>query len=136
MPRPFRRNVGTALGFRSGLEKKVAAQIAEVTGSPARYEESKIEYRVPDRKAKYTPDFELPNGIIVETKGRFLTADRQKHLLVKEQHPKLDIRFVFTNPNAPIYKGSPTTHAMWATAHGFKYAKGLIPDTWFEETPK
>jgi hypothetical protein len=136
MPWPRRRNVGAALGFKSGLEKKVAAQIEAVTGAPAKYETLKIEYHIPDRKAKYTPDFPLPNGIIVETKGRFLTADRQKHLLVKEQHPKLDIRFVFTNPNSPIYKGSPTTHAMWATAHGFKFAKGLIPDAWFEEPSK
>jgi hypothetical protein len=113
----------------------VAAQIAEQR-VPVRYEKEKVSYRVPERMADYTPDFKLPNGIFIEGKGQFDASDRQKMLLVKEQHPKLDIRFVFTNPNAPIYKGSPTTQAMWATAQGFKFAKGLIPDSWFEEPPK
>ena len=42
----------------------------------------------------------LYNGIIIETKGRFTAADRRKHLLVRKQHPHLDIRFVFENSNA------------------------------------
>jgi LytS/YehU family sensor histidine kinase len=131
------RNVGKALGFRSGLEAKVAEQIAAALGPSAVEYESKahiIEYTKPERKAKYTPDFPLPNGIIVETKGRFVTADRQKHLLIKEQHPQKDIRFVFTNPNARISKTSATTYAMWCEKHGFKYAKATIPPAWFKET--
>jgi hypothetical protein len=118
-------------GFRSGLEDKVAAQLQEA-GIKSAYESVVIEYVKPERKAKYTPDFPLPNGIIVETKGRFITEDRQKHLLVKNQRPDLDIRFVFSNPNQRISKTSATTYAMWCEKHGFKYAAKLIPDAWLK----
>lgn len=120
---------GLEEGWRSGLEEKVAAQL-EAAGIKAEYEAEKIEYHKPARKARYTPDFKLPNGIYIETKGRFVTADRQKHLLIKEQHPHLDIRFVFSNPNARISKQSATTYAMWCAKHGFLYAAKIIPKEW------
>ena len=47
--------------------------------------------------------------IHLEVKGLFDVQSRHKMLLVKQQHPDLDIRFVFSNANAPIYKGSPTS---------------------------
>ena len=91
----------------------------------------KITYEVPAKEHTYTPDFLLKrSGVIVETKGIFTPEDRQKHLYVKAQHPEHDIRFVFQNPNAPIYKGSKTTYAMWCDKHGFKYAAKLIPLEW------
>tara|TARA_R110001606_G_scaffold60362_2_gene142301 strand:+ start:1387 stop:1647 length:261 start_codon:yes stop_codon:yes gene_type:complete len=80
----------------------------------------------------YTPDFELPNGIIIESKGRFVSADRKKHLKVKEQYPKLDIRFVFSNSRGKINKGSKTTYAMWCDKYGFKYADKEIPEKWLK----
>lgn len=123
---------GLRLGFRSGLEEKVAEQL-KAAGLPVRYEEEIVVYLVPERKAKYTPDFVLPNGIIIETKGRFITADRQKHKLIKAQRPDLDIRFVFTNPNTRISKTSKTTYARWCEDHGFKFAKGTIPEAWLKE---
>ena len=52
--------------------------------------------------SKYKPDFVLPNGIIIETKGQFLSSDRTKHKLIAKQNPLLDIRFVFSNPNTKI----------------------------------
>jgi hypothetical protein len=122
-------------GFRSGLEDKVAEQLRG-EGIDPRYESLTIEYVKPERKAKYTPDFPLPNGIIVETKGRFITEDRQKHLLVKAQHPHLDIRFVFSNPNTRISKTSATTYAMWCEKYGFLYAAKLIPLSWIKEKPR
>lgn len=128
-----RRFHGLANGYRSGLEDTVGSQIETVTGEKPKYEQEKITYTKPERKAKYTPDFRLPNGIVIETKGRFLTADRQKHLLIKEQHPHEDIRFVFSNPNQRISKASTTTYAMWCEKHGFRYAKALIPAAWFNE---
>lgn len=97
------------------------------------YETLTLKYERPARTAKYTPDFPLPNGIIIETKGRFVTADRQKHLLVKDQHPKADIRFVFSNPNQRISKTSKTTYAMWCDKHGFRYAAKRIPVEWLKE---
>ncbi len=59
--------------------------------------------------------------------------DRAKHLLVKAQHPNLDLRFVFSRSKAPLYKGSPTTYAMWCDKHGFKYADKDVPDAWLKE---
>lgn len=123
-------------GYRSGLEEKNAAHIVSA-GFSSPYEEYTLRYTVPERIAKYTPDFPLThNGIIVETKGRFVTADRQKHLLVKNDHPDLDVRFVFSNPNTRISKTSATTYAMWCDKHGFKYAKQLVPVTWLQEKPE
>ena len=134
--RIFDKSHSLAHGYRSGLEEKVASQIREVTGLEPEFETMTIEYTKPARKSRYTPDFPLPNGIIIETKGVFDAADREKHLLVRDQHPELDIRFVFTRSSAPIYKGSPTTMAMWCEKHGFKYADKLIPIEWFEGKQK
>lgn len=130
-----RKAHGIANGYRSGLEEKVGAEL-DAKGIEYTYEKEVIQYTKPEKKAKYTPDFVLENGIIVETKGRFLTADRQKHLLVKQQRPDLDIRFVFTNPNARISKTSKTTYAMWCDKYGFQYAAQSIPDAWLKEPRK
>lgn len=129
-------NPGIVHGFRSGLEEKIATELAS-RGVPVRYEDPAfvIRYTKPSRESKYTPDFPLPNGIIVETKGRFVTADRQKHLLVKAQHPDKDIRFVFSNSRARISKTSKTTYAMWCEKHGFKFADKSIPQEWLNERP-
>lgn len=127
---PQRR--GLVEGYRSGLEDKVADRLTE-RGVAFSYESHVIRYLKPARTARYTPDFILPNGIIVETKGRFVTADRQKHLLILDQHPDLDIRFVFSNPNTRISKQSKTTYAMWCDKHGFMYAKSDIPASWIAE---
>jgi hypothetical protein len=72
----------------------------------------------------------------VESKGRFLTADRQKHLLVKEQHPHLDIRFVFQRSANPIRKSSATTYAAWCQKHGFVFADKSVPPAWLREKPR
>lgn len=122
-------------GFRSGLEKRIADDLAQ-RGITVEYEQHKLKYAVPERQATYTPDFRLPNGIFVEGKGVFDAEDRQKHLLIKGQHPELDIRFVFSRASAPIYKGSPTTHASWCEKYGFKWAEKLIPVAWTKEPRK
>ncbi|CAA2141581.1 hypothetical protein HYPP_02602 [Hyphomicrobium sp. ghe19] len=103
-------------------------------GQPVCYELFKIKYDPPAKTRTYTPDFVLINGIIVETKGRFVTADRQKHKFIKAQYPNLVIRFVFSNPNQRISKKSQTTYAMWCDQYGFEYAAKLIPDAWFKES--
>ena len=124
-----------ANGFRSGLEKRIADDL-ESRGISFRYEKEKLAYTVPAREAKYTPDFILDNGIIIEAKGIFECADRAKHLLVREAHPQLDIRFVFQRASQPIRKGSPTTYAAWCDKHGFKFAEKLIPSEWAREAPR
>ena len=123
-------------GFRSGLEEKIAANLTS-KGVGFQYEELTLPFTEPAKGRKYTPDFVLlANGIIVESKGRFLTEDRQKHLLVKAQHPDKDIRFVFSNSNTKINKRSPTSYADWCRKNGFQFADKDIPDEWLREPKK
>lgn len=126
-------SAGFKYGYRSGLEDRISKQLKSLS-VPVKYEEMKIKYAINEVRT-YTPDFELPNGIIIETKGRFVVADRKKHLLIKKQHPDLDIRFVFSNSKAKINKGSKTTYGMWCDKHGFLYADKLIPEEWIKWRP-
>jgi len=125
---------GLKYGYRSGLEETIGAFL-KAKRIPFGYESIIIPYTKPETIHKYTPDFVLPNGIIIETKGRFVVADRQKHLLIKKQFPDLDIRFVFSNPRNRINKGSPTTYAKWAERYGFQWAAKSIPLSWLKEPP-
>lgn len=116
-------------GKRSGLEVQVASQL-DAQQVEYQYEPGWITYEKPARSAKYLPDFRLKNGIIIEVKGRFVTSDRQKHLQIKQSHPNLDIRFIFSNPQQRLSKQSQTTYAMWCEKHGFLYAKAVVPKEW------
>lgn len=131
----MRKRTKIVRGFRSGFEGRIAQELAD-RGVPVCFEQTKIEYVTPAKPHKYTPDFELPNGIIVETKGYFEPEDREKHLLVKAQHPDKDIRFVFQRSKSPIRKGSKTTYASWCEKHGFLYADKSIPEEWLQEKGK
>lgn len=126
------KQVAKKYGFRSGLEERIAEQL-DKAGIEYTYEKLKLNYIKPASTHVYTPDFVLANGIIVETKGRFLPADRQKHILVKRHNPTLDIRFVFSNSKAKISKASRTTYADWCIKNGFKFADKEIPQEWINE---
>lgn len=140
---PARRKVVT---WRSGLEDQTAEDLA-ARGVPYQYEEVKLAYVKPASKHTYTPDFILPNGIVVETKGRFEVEDRQKHELVRAQYPNLDIRFIFTRSASPLRKGAVTTYADWCAKRGIKFADAptaaqrkrgvtqIIPQEWIDEPP-
>lgn len=119
-------------GYRSGLEEDLAESL-RARGVKYTYEETKIRYIQPASEHQYTADFELENGIIIESKGRFLVADRKKHLLIKRQQPHLDIRFIFSNSKQKISKASRTTYADWCNKNGFLYADKEIPDSWIKE---
>ena len=125
---------GIKHGYRSGLEDKISKQLQE-SGVSFEYETLKIQYEVNETR-RYTPDFILPNGIIIETKGRFVAADRKKHLLIQQQHSELDIRFVFSNSRAKLSKGAKSTYGEWCEKHGFLYADKQIPEEWLNETTK
>lgn len=84
-------------------------------------------------KHMYIPDFQLPNGIIIEVKGYFPQEDRSKMLHIKQSNPGLDIRIVFKRPNDLISKTSKTTLSKWAEKNGFKWAAGSIPLEWLYE---
>lgn len=124
-----------ATPYRSGLEDTTVLELT-ARKVPFKYESFKVGYTVPERRAKYTPDFLLlDNGIIVETKGLFETADRQKHLLIQKEHPDLDIRFVFSRSKTTIGKKSKTTYAMWCEKNDFLYADKHVPQSWVDEPP-
>ena len=124
--------VAKKYGFKSGLEETISQQI-ESQGIKVEYETEKVPYIIPASNHTYSPDFKLPNGIRVETKGRFVAADRKKHLLVKEQNPNMDIRFVFSNSKNKITKKSKTTYGDWCEKNGYKYSDKIIPNDWFLE---
>ena len=117
-------------GYRSGLEQDNAKFLTR-NNIPFTYEKDRIKYI--SKPKTYTPDFVLGNGIIVETKGRFMPSDRTKHLLIKEQHPDLDVRFVFSNSRTKLSKRSKTTYGEWCDKHGFQYADQMIPLEWTKE---
>jgi hypothetical protein len=132
---PFARHWTQAAGikrdgqYRCKMEREVV-EAAKQLDRNLQYEKLKIPYT---REQTYVADVYLSNGILVEIKGYFEAKDRTKMLLVKEQHPEFDIRFVFANPNSKLGGGSTTTYAEWATKHGFKWAAKCIPTEWIKE---
>lgn len=137
MPRNRARgsSKSTSSKFKSALEQGIALAL-EAMGVPDSYEKEQLEYEVPAKKHKYTPDFTLPNGIRIEAKGYLTAEDRTKMKYVKASNPDLDIRFIFGRSINKLNKKSPTTYARWAEDHGFKWAEKVIPRDWLEEPPK
>ena len=134
------RQAAYKYGYRSGLELKVADQIKE-SKYPVRYETETLQYIVPQKNSKYTPDFIFTkkNGktMYVETKGRWTSTDRQKMKHILASNPHIDLRMVFQNPNQKISKGSKTTYEMYANKLGIQYvAKKEIPQEWLLECCK
>ena len=132
--------------YRSGLEVSIAEELNEL-GVDYEFEpkDGKIPYVVPQSDHLYTPDFILTTKsgkkIIVESKGIWDYADRYKHLLIREQHPSLDIRFIFSRSRSKIGKRSSTTYRDICEGRGrapfkgvcWKYADKRIPLEWLEE---
>lgn len=134
MPNAKQFRAARKYGYRSGLEHKVAESLDE-QNIEYLYEAVKIEWEDLAYRT-YTPDFVLANGIIIETKGMFTAADRRKHLAIKRQHPKLDIRFVFENSRRKLRKGAKSTYAEWCIKYGFSYYDRVIPEDWLKEKGK
>ncbi len=131
--------------YKSGLESRVAAALRGMKLN-FDYETESIPYTI---QSFYKPDFIIytksGNKIYVEAKGQWDSADRRKHLSLRQQRPGVDIRFVFTNPDSRIGKGSKTTYKDICEGRGigaykgvvWKYAdarhKPIIPKEWFDE---
>jgi hypothetical protein len=124
--RPKQNSLGQT--FRSNFEYEFAEDLIK-RSVPYEYELARVHY---EQRRMYKPDFVLDNGIIIETKGWFKSADRTKHKLIKKQHPELDIRFIFMNPDAKG-EGSKVTNAEWCKKNGFKYARMRLPKDWEDE---
>lgn len=120
--------------YRSGFEEGIAS-VLTLLKINFKYEpeDGKIKYTKPATKHTYTPDFILPNGIIVEAKGYLDLADRKKMLLVIKQHPDKDIRMLFQRPHTPINKGSKTTYADWCVKSGIKFGTKADLPSWASE---
>jgi hypothetical protein len=125
------RKRALANGYRSGLEDTVASSLT-ARGHTYAYEKHVLRYDIPARTARYTPDFVLSNGMVIETKGLWDSDDRKKIALVLEQHPDIDLRIVFSNPNAKISKTSKTSYADVCTKLGIPFAAKDIPSAWLE----
>ena len=120
--------------YRSQFEANFARNLRE-RKITSLYEQDKIQY-IPKPRT-YTPDFYTKEGdFYVETKGRFFATDRTKHLLIKEQHPDIDIRFVFLNAKNRLDKRSRTTYAQWCEKNGFLYSEKRMPEEWMKVKTK
>ena len=97
-------------GWRSGLEKQFM-ELLNKAKVPFKYEQETFKYTVPEKVHKYTPDFILPGGTVIETKGQWGLEDRKKISWFVKQHPEILFRMVFSNPHQRINKKSKTRYA-------------------------
>ena len=123
--------------WRSKFESKVAAVLPPGT----EYEPKTFKYPLADpgyrcracaskdvvRTTSYTPDFRLPNGTFLESKGRLSGSNRRRLVAFKAFYPEIDLRMVFMANNT-LSKTSKTRYMDWA-------AKVGIPATVFPKLP-
>jgi|TARA_R100001530_G_scaffold100490_1_gene69849 hypothetical protein len=118
-----------AHGYRSNFELDIANQLVK-NKVPFSYEKINFNYV---RHSTYTPDFYLKDqDFYIEVKGLFTAQDRGKHLLIKKQHPDLDLRFLFMKASNKLYKGSKTTYSGWCERYDIKWCQSFIPKEWIE----
>jgi hypothetical protein len=119
--------------YRSKAEKEFANVLADAKINFT-YEPNRIPYVI---SKTYLPDFYLVDyGFYIEFKGYFKPSDRTKHKLIKEQHPLIDIRFVFMDANKKLNKTSKTSYGFWCDQHDFEWAENKIPDEWLTKKKK
>jgi len=136
-PKYKRVRISKTVELKSGLEEVIYNYLKDNKVHFV-YEGMKIKFELPTQKKSYTPDFPINDRFIVEAKGAFNSADRKKHKLIKEQHPELDIRFIFSNSKTKIGKKSLTTYGKWCDLFKFKYhciqsTKQPFPQEWLNE---
>lgn len=116
--------------YRSKFEGAIASNL-EARGVSYEYESQRLSYVV---TRDYKPDF-LVGSIFVEAKGYFRSADQRKMRSVRDQHPDIDIRFVFQKASGRV-QGSKMTCADWCEKYGFVWAEGTIPEDWIKNGKK
>ncbi len=108
--------------FKSMFERDIAKILTD-QGVRWEYEPDKFEWQPP--VSTYSPDFKVYNEdgsfYYIETKGNFKPTDRVKMYCVKQQHPELDVRFIFMTPTNKLLPRSKTsqTYADWAEKHDY-----------------
>ena len=140
-----RRKQALAEGYASGFELDIAEDLKE-KGEDFGYEEQTFELWLPVhrghqcaecghgrvlKRANYTPDFFLSNGIIVESKGRFTALDRRKAMAIVEQYD-VDYRLVFEYDNK-LSRSAKQRYSEWCEKQGIKYAIKRVPTEWLSE---
>lgn len=127
---------GKTVKVRSNLEVKLSKILTDCNSNWS-YEVTKIPYVIPESSHTYTVDFTVGKGLLIEGKGYLSDhQERYKYVLLKEQHPDLDLRFVFDNPNK-LCGGTKYTHAKWADKYGFRWCSVKDVEqikSWIEET--
>lgn len=118
--------------FRSGYEKKIYENAIR-DGRSLAFEpkDATLHYT---RVSSYLPDFRLsPSGVLVESKGRFTSADRTKMLRVRRENPFVDIRILLQRPNNRLTKSpNSKTYSEWCDANNFIWSSGeTIPEGWY-----
>jgi Phage endonuclease I len=82
---------------------------------------------VPAKVGRYSPDFVLWNGIVIEAKGYWRKEDQEKVRLVREQYPGLELRVVFEDASRRISKREQGD--VWRTLRPAGDAMGRRADT-------
>lgn len=120
--------------FRSRLEARVWSALPRGT----QYEPDRFRFPVADpgrrcrgcgskeieRTTSYTPDFKLPNGTYIESKGIFTGGNRRNLLAFRAAHPDVKVRLLFQADNT-FNKKSTTRYSDWAKKAGFEFCIGI-----------
>ena len=136
MPLPSREH------YRSGFEHRLATQLYEA-GINFEYERERWAYRLPVHKGicdscqastvfsgrTYTPDFFLPNGIVIEAKGKCTSETRTQLENIVKYNPNKDLRVVFMQDNW-LTSSKKGRYTDWAKKLGIPVAVGSIPKEW------
>lgn len=107
-------------------------------GVNIQYEGARIPYVVPNKV--YIPDFILtgPYGkkMYIEAKGWFKPSDRAKMKRVRDQHPELDIRFMFQRATNKLGPHRSWDYVYWCERENFKWCENELPTEWVRELMK
>ena len=96
--------------------------------------DNSIEYINCKKTKVFVPRFVMSDGMIVESVSYLLKQDCRKYLLLREQYPNLDIRFIFESADKYVSGGDGLTLAEWAASNKFHWANKLFPLEWMIET--
>jgi hypothetical protein len=128
--------------FRSKFEVTIAKQLKKA-GIEYDYEKESYEYftKVTNgicndclgthvvQRRWYTPDFFLPNGVVIEAKGHLTASNRTILKAVREDHPTLDLKLMFQSDNR-ISRSSETRYTEWASKQNIDWAIREVPEKW------
>ena len=107
--------------YRSGFEESFAFELKR-RKLKAEYERDRIPFVTTPQKRSYTPDWKIRDGVYIETKGRFSSADRKKAIYIKDQHPEITVYYLFQRANNTLSRSSTTTYSDWCEKNGLECA--------------